>query len=595
MISSFSPSRAGLSIAYCLVLALLASCAGQPTMPEAPVKEKVAPVMVPVLPPAHAIKGPAPEAEAELPKQDLTETVLYEFLLAEVAGQRGNIGLSAQAYADLARRTRDPRIARRATEIAVYARMSNAAIESARIWHETDPKSTRALQSLAGLLANAGRFDEAHPYLQKLIATGGDPAAAFLQLNRTLGAATDKSAALALVQRLAEEYPQLPQAHFAVAQAAANADKHEPALAEIRRAQDLKPDWEAAVLLEAQLLQRGSNAKALERLAAFLKRYPKSREVRLNYARTLVAEKRFADARAEFQKLVADNPTNTEVIFAVALLSMQLNEFAMAEENLKRLLELNHRDKASVRMYLGQIAEDQKHFPEALRWYSEVDQGEQFLPAQIRYAQVLAKQGKLNDARKHLRQVSASSEQQRAQLVLAEAQILREASQPKEAFDLVAKALGELPDNPDLLYDYAMLADKIDRVDLLETSLKKLIKLRPDNAHAYNALGYSLADRNMRLEEARDLIDKALKLAPDDAFIIDSMGWVYYRMGKPQEALKFLRRAFASRPDPEIAAHLSEVLWMAGERLEAEKLLQDAILKNPGNEILNGTLKRLKP
>jgi tetratricopeptide (TPR) repeat protein len=573
-------------------------------MPEAPVKEKVAPApaaapmlppAVPILPPAHAIKGTAPETEAELPKQDLTETVLYEFLLAEVAGQRGNIGLSAQAYADLARRTRDPRVARRATEIAVYARMSNAAIESARIWHETDPKSKRALQALAGLLVNAGRFDEAHPYLQKLLASGGDPAEAFLQLNRTLASATDRSAALALVQRLAEDYPRLPQARFAVAQAAANAEKHEAALAEIQRAQEIKPDWEAAVLLEAQLLQRGSNAKALERLAAFLKRYPNSREVRLNYARTLVAEKRFADARAEFQKLVADNPTNTEVIFAVALLSMQLNEYALAEENLKRLLELNHRDKASVRMYLGQIAEDQKHFPEALRWYSEVGQGEQFLPAQIRYAQVLAKQGKLDGARKHLRQVSASNEQQRAQLVLAEAQILREASQPKEAFDLVARALGELPDNPDLLYDYAMLADKIDRVDLLETSLKKLIKLRPDNAHAYNALGYSLADRNVRLEEARDLIDKALKLAPDDAFIIDSMGWVYYRMGRPQEALKFLRRAFAGRPDPEIAAHLSEVLWMTGERLEAEKLLQDAILKHPGNEVLKSTLRRLRP
>jgi len=566
-------------------------------MPEAPAQEKAAPAMpiLPTLPPARAARVPAPLPEAELPKQDLTETILYEFLLAEVAGQRGNIGLSAQAYADLARRTRDPRVARRATEIAVYARMSNAAIESARIWHETDPKSQRALQSLAGLLVNAGRFDEAQPYLQKLLASGGDPAEAFLQLNRTLAAASDKSAALALVQRLAQDYPQLPQAHFAVAQAAANAQDNEIALAESRRAQNLKPDWEAAVLLEAQLLQRGSNAKALERLAEYLKRYPKSRDVRLNYARALVAEKRFADARGEFQKLVADNPNNTEVIFAVALLSLQLNEYAMAEEYLKRLLQLDYRDKSSVRMYLGQIAEDQKHFPEALRWYGAVDEGEQFVPAQIRYAQVLAKQGRLDDARKHLQQISASNEQQRAQLILAEAQILRDASRPKEAFDLVAKALGELPDNPDLLYDYAMLAEKIDRVDLLETSLKKLIKLRPDNAHAYNALGYSLADRNLRLEEAHELIGKALKLAPDDAFIIDSMGWVYYRLGKPQEALKFLRRAFAGRPDPEIAAHLGEVLWMTGERLEAEKLLQDTLKKHPGNEILNSTLRRLKP
>ena len=597
MYSFTRPYRAWLSTACCVALAILAGCARQPTLPVAPAQEKVTPTgpVVPGLPPAHATKAPTSVPDAELPKQDLTETILYEFLLAEVAGQRGNIGLSAQAYADLARRTRDPRIARRATEIAVYARMSNAAIESARIWHETDPQSQRALQSLAGLLANAGRFDEAQPYLQKLLASGGDPGAAFLQLNRTLDAATDKSAALALVQRLAEDNSQLPQAHFAVAQAAANAENHELALAEIRRAQKLKPDWEAAVLLEAQLLQRGSNAKALERLAQFLERYPKSRDVRLNYARSLVAEKRFADARAEFQKLVADYPTNTEVIFAVALLSLQLNDYAMAEGNLKHLLELDYRDKAIVRMYLGQIAEDQKHFPEALRWYSEVDEGEQYLPAQIRYAQVLAKQGKLGDARKHLHEISVSNEQQRVQLLLADAQILREANQPKEAFDLLAKALGDLPDNPDLLYDYAMLAEKIDRVDVLEISLKKLIKLRPDNAHAYNALGYSLADRNLRLGEARDLIDKALKLAPDDAFILDSMGWVYYRLGNSQEALKYLRRAFAGRPDPEIAAHLGEVLWMTGERTEAEKLLQDSIQKYPGNEDLNSTLTRLKP
>ncbi|MBI2316892.1 MAG: tetratricopeptide repeat protein [Betaproteobacteria bacterium] len=599
----FSPPLqfAWMPIACGVALTWLAGCAQQPPKPEAPVQPREAGPAAPArpspraLPLGHPPAAPAAASEAHLPKQDLTETVLYEFLLAEIAGQRGNIGLSAQAYADLAKRTRDPRIARRATEIAVYARMGNAAIESARIWHETDPKSQRALQSLVGLLINAGRFDEAQPYLQELLASAGDPAEAFMQLNRTLGAAADKSAALALVQRLAEAHPQLPQARYAVAQAAANAADDELALAEIRRAQALKPDWEAAVLLEAQLLQRRSNAEALGRLAEHLERHPKSRDVRLNYARVLVAEKRFSEARVEFQKLISDHPANTDVIFAVALLSMQLNDHALAEANLRRLLELDYRDKASIRMYLGQIAEEQKSLTEALRWYGEVRGGEQFFAAQVRYAHVLAKLGRLGDARGHLQQVRASNEQQRAQLVLAEAQMLREASQAKEAFDLVAKALGELPDNPELLYDYAMLADKVDRVDLLETSLKKLIKLQPDNAHAYNALGYSLADRNLRLEEARELIETALKLAPEDAFIIDSMGWVHYRLGKREEALKFLRRAFAGRPDPEIAAHLSEVLWMTGERLEAERLLQESIQKHPGNEVLNSTLKRLKP
>ncbi len=592
---SFS-SRLCVRIAWCLALAGLGACASQAPLPDVPqAKDAESRPVAASQPPVQASRPARPAAEPELPKQDLTDTILYEFLLAEVAGQRGNMGLSAQAYADLAKRTRDPRIARRATEIAIYARMPSTAIESARIWHETDPKSRRALQSLAGLLVNAGRFDEARPYVQKLLAASSEPGDTFLQLNRIIGSAADKKGALALVRGLTADYPQLPQAHFALAQAAANAEDYGFALEEIRRAEKLKPEWEPAVLLEAQLLQRESHEKALQRLADFLKRYPNSRDVRLNYARALVAEKRFADARGEFQKLVAENPNNSEVILAVALLSMQLNDYEMAEANLKHLLQLDYRDKASVRMYLGQIAEEQKRWPEALRWYSEVGEGEQFLPAQIRYAQVLAKQGRLDDARKHLHEQSPANDQQRVQLVLAEAQMLREANHVQEGFDLVDKALGRLPDNPDLLYDYAMLAEKLDRLDVLESSLKKLIKLQPDNAHAYNALGYSLADRNLRLDEAHRLIDKALKLAPEDSFIIDSMGWVYYRLGKPAEALKYLRRAFAGRPDPEIAAHLAEVLWVSGERGAAEKLIHESILKYPGNEVLNSTLKRLKP
>src|SRR5262249_45289655 len=187
-------------------------------------------------------------------------------------------------------------------------------------------------------------------------------------------------------------------------------------------------------------------------------------------------------------------------------------------------------------------------------------EGEQYVQGQIRYAEVLAKQGKLDAARTQLQQAAARNSEQRVQFVLAEAQLLREANRPKEAFDLVGRALDRLPDDPDLLYDYATPAEKIDRVDLLESSLPKLIELRPEHAHAYNALGYSLADRNERLPEARELIEKALKLAPDDAFIIDSMGWVLYRQGDLKDSLGYLRKAFSGRPDPEIAAHLGEVL-----------------------------------
>ena len=540
--------------------------------------------------------GARADAEAQLPTQDLTETILYEFLLAEIAGQRGNIGLSAQAYADLARRTRDPRIARRATEIAIYARMINAAIEAAHVWYETDNRSLRPLQTLTGLLVNANRLDEALPLMSKLLAANGsNPADSFMQLNRTLATVSDKKAALNLVQSLVRDYDQLPQAHYAAAQAAENAGEHELALKETRRAQDLRPEWEAAVLFEAQLLQKSANDQAAARLARYLEKYPNSRDVRLNYARTLVAAKRYAEAHGEFQKLLANFPAETEVLFAVGLLSMQLNDYALAETNLRRLLDMDYRDKNNVRLYLGQIAEEQKKFPDALRWYREVERGEQFIAAQVRYAQVLAKEGKLAEARAHLQQVEASSSQQRVQLTLAEAQLLRDANQPKMAFELVQQALDRLPNHPELLYDYAMLAERIDRIDILESSLKKLINLQPDHAHAYNALGYTLADRNERLDEARGLIERALKLSPGDAFIIDSMGWVLYRMGNLKESVNYLRRAFAERPDPEIAAHLGEVLWVIGERGEAEKVWRDAVTKSPQNDTLLKTIKRLNP
>jgi len=548
--------------------------------------------------PASEAQALAPEAvdRSALPNQELTENLLYEFLLAEIAIQRGNATLSAQAYVDFAKRTRDPRIARRATEVAaLYARMNNAAIDAATVWHETEPGSTRALEALAGLLVAAGRYDEALPNLKKLLTgSANDPANGFTQLTRTLANAQDKQAALKLVRGLAADYPKLAEAHFAVARAAVNAGDERVALEEARKAGQLRPDWEAAVLLEAQLLQKASADQAASLLGGYLKKYPAARETRLAYARLLVAQKRFGEARAEFQKLMAGVPDSTDAAFAVALLSLQLKDYDAAEKYLRSLIESPYRDKDGVRLYLGQVAEERKNLPEALRWYGEVGEGEQYVQAQIRYGQVLARQGKLDEARVRLQQAAAKNSQQRVQLILAEAQLLRDANQPKTAFDLVGQALDRVPNNPELLYDYAMLAEKIERVDILEASLRKLIAIRPEHAHAYNALGYSLADRNQRLPEARELIEKALQLAPDDSFIIDSMGWVLFRMGNLKDSLGYLRRAFAGRPDPEIAAHLGEVLWAMGERAEAERVLGDATRESPDNETLANTIKRFR-
>ena len=590
------PSLSGvLRLVAAAAFALVAGCAANPPQPGSPggeAQEESDSDLSSGETPAIASE---PENRSTYPDQELTENLLYEYLLAEIAVQRGNVALSAQAYVDLAKRTRDPRIARRATEVALFARMNNAAIEAATIWHEADPGSTRALEALAGMLVSVGRYDEALPRLKELLASStGDPASRFTLLPRMLANAQDKQAALRLTQNLAADYPKVPEANFAVARMAANVGEDRIALEEIRKARQLRPDSESAVVLEAQILQKTSPDQAAVVLAAYLQNYPQAREARLAYARTLVAQKRFTEARTEFQKLMTGLPDSTEMAFAVALLSLQLKDYDSAEKYLKGLLNSPYRDKDGVRIYLGQVAEERKNLPEALKWYGEVGEGEQYVQAQIRYAQVLAKQGKLPEARAGLQQAAAKNSQQRIQLVLAEAQLLRDANQPKAAFDLVGQALDRVPNNPDLLYDYAMLAEKIERVDILEFSLRKLIEIRPEHAHAYNALGYSLADRNQRLPEAQALIEKALKLAPDDSFIIDSMGWVLYRRGNLKDSLAYLRRAYAGRPDPEIAAHLGEVLWALGERSEAERVWGDATKDSPDNETLANTIKRLK-
>jgi tetratricopeptide (TPR) repeat protein len=262
---------------------------------------------------------------------------------------------------------------------------------------------------------------------------------------------------------------------------------------------------------------------------------------------------------------------------------------------MKRLLDLGYRDPNTVRYTLGQIAEEQKDWGKAIDWYKTIQRGEHALPARMRTANAIAKQGKLEDARAFLRAAKPEGEQERVQLVVAESQLLREANQHRVAFELLGEALSKSPDQPDLLYDHALTAEKLDRFDVLESSLKRLIQVKPDHAHAYNALGYSFAERNVRLPEAKKLLEKALEISPNDFFIVDSMGWVLYRMGDLNGAATQLRRAWEGRPDGEIGAHFGEVLWMQGQRDEARRIWQEALKASPENETLQKTLKRFTP
>lgn len=547
--------------------------------------------------PVKPLREAKPKERTEpLPKQELTGQILYQALLAEIAGQRGNFGLSASAYLDLARSTRDPRVARRAAEIALHGRDLEMALQAARLWVEIDPESSQARQMMAGLLVSANRLDELQPHVAKLLAQEGDNLGdGLLRLNRLFARYPDKQAVLAIVEQLTLVYVGLAEAHFARAQAALNAGAWQRGAAEADKALALRPDWDAAAMLKAQLQRAEMPDAALETLRAYLSGHPRAREVRLQYARSLVGARKLPQARAEFQRLLGDFPDNAEVIYAVAVLSMQLSDWTAAGENFQKLLGRDFAEVDTVRLYLGQIDEERKRFDEALRWYAEVAPGEQYLAAQLRIAQLLAKQGKLEAGRRHLQEARASGHADRTQLLLAESQLLRDAGRSPEAYELLAESLAAQPEQPELLYESALLAEKLGRHDVLEANLRKLIHLKPEHAHAYNALGYSFVERNQRLAEAEQLIVKALQLSPEDPFIIDSMGWVLYRKGDNAGALTQLQRAYAIRPDPEIAAHLGEVLWMLGRRDEAKKTWQEAAKAHPGNEVLAEVIKRFSP
>lgn len=535
---------------------------------------------------------PGPRAEP-LPNLELSPQIMYQLLLAEVAVQRGNIQLAVSAYLDLAKTTRDPRIARRSAEIAHFARQPDAALESARLWVEIDPESQQARQVLVGMLATQARFDEISPHAAKLLGYDAERLPeALLRLNRLFARHPDRRTVQRLIDKLTEPYLAYPEARFARAQAAQSAGDEEKAVREADEALKARPDWDHAVLVKAQALARSHPGEAIAVLRDYLAGHPQAREARLLYARLLTGEKQYEQARNEFQALLADFPNNTDVIFAVAVLSFQLQDYAVAEANFRRLAQIEFSDPNTVRLYLGQIAENTKRPDEALRWYGSVTAGEHYLAAQIRFAQVLSQQGRLDEARRHLQLVPVGSNRERVQLMLAEAQLLREAGRTPDAFELLDAGLAAQPNQPELLYESALLAERIGRHDILEGNLRKLIQIKPDHAHAYNALGYSLADRNERLDEAHQLIVKALSFAPDDPFILDSMGWVLYRKGDLKGAASYLQRALSIRADPEIAAHLGEVLWMLGRQDDAARTWREAQKAHPDNEVLANVIKR---
>ncbi len=552
--------------------------------------------------------------EARLPKQALTPKVLYQTVLAEIAGQRGHLALASKLYMELLRQTQDPRIAARATEVALYARQSEQALEAVQVWVAAEPDSASAHQAAAGLFLGAGRIDEAMKHLKTLLTIKPSPLSGerapeevgsvpdlspdilpvlrLEQIQRVLARYPDKAVARSMLERLSQPYENLPEVQFIRARAAAEARDDVAALASVERALKLRPEWEQAVLFKAQIEQRASSTQAETTLKNYLDAHPDAKEVRLAYARSLIGGKQYDAARQAFSILLKQTPDNVEVLYAVALLSIQLDDLPAAERHLKRLLELGAGNANLFRYYLGQVAEAAKRPEEALDWYQKVAPGEQYLPAMSRAANLLARQGQLDQGRALLQKSAQENVQERIPLLIAESQLLINAKRIKDAYHLLDGHLRLQPDQPELLYETALLAERIHQFDVMERHLRHLIRIKPDDAHAYNALGYSLVDRGLRLEEAGTLIEKALALSPEDPFIMDSKGWLLFRRGDRQGALDILRKAHERRPDPEIAAHLGEVLWVMGQQDAARKMWQDAARKNVDNELLDKTMSR---
>ena len=557
----------------------------------------------------------APAPASRVPHEDpsagesgLTADIFYRVLLGDVALQRGEVALAARAYYEAAREGQDAGLARRATEIALAGRMRSAAIDSATLWGRLDPQADRPKRVLAALSsgdstspwADAGA-DDLRSRLEKLLAdaaANGGTGEVFLQLNRAFAQQSDRRAVLGLIRDLAKPYGAVPEAHFAVALAAYNAGSDDDAAAaealrEIDAALALKPDWDRAALLKAEVLARRSPADALAFLRPFVDAHPDSKAAAGALAQLYVDQKRLPDARAVLQRLQARDPDSQEVAFGVAAVALQMKDYATAEPILRKLESEHYGEPGVVEVYLAQLAEETHRYDEAIEHYKAIPDGPRAWASKLRIGTLYGRMKRVDEGRRWFADLPAVTEEQRVQVRQAEAGMLREAGDEAAAYAVLAEGTKEHPDSTDLLYDLAMAAEKLGRVDEAEGHLKRVVELKPDDAQALNALGYTLVDRTKRAEEGYALIERAHKLSPADPFILDSMGWALYRLGRLSEAETFLRRALAERPDAEIAAHLGEVLWARGARDDARAVWQPQLDSNPDNAVLKETVRRL--
>ncbi len=581
------------AIALACMLALSAGAVQAQSQPPEPIQAA----------PAETDDDPSSSSDA---RAALDAELFYEILLGEMTSSTGDPGTGYALMLEAARRSRDGQLYRRATDIALQSRSAEYALIAAKAWKEALPQSREANRYVLQILIALNRIGETPELLQRELAQSTVRAriATIQALPPLYGRASDKKLAATVVeQALANEltHPAVgPTAWTTIGRMRLVADDKPGALEAVKQAQALEAGNDGAALLSMLLVEQGiSQAEPL--LARYLAGSPLP-EIRMAYARTLIETQRLNDAQAQVDAVTREKPDLPEAWLVQASLHLQAQRLVEAQASLQQFQSLveplpagDPRRSALSQAYLmqAQIAEKQGNFAQAETWLSRIDNTADLFGAQTRRASLLARQGKLAEAQTLIRGLPAATPEDERAKLLAEVQLLRDAQKHQEAFDLQSRVVALKPQDNDLVYDQAMLAEKAGKLDVMEKLLREIIARQPDYHHAYNALGYSLAERGVRLPEARQLITKALELAPGDPFITDSLAWVEFRLGNAAEAARLLEEAFKKQPDAEIAAHWGEVLWTLGQRERANAVWRDGLKINRDNGTLKDTLKRL--
>lgn len=533
----------------------------------------------------------------------LSKEVLYKLTASDIALQRGEWQAPFVTIMSLAQQTRDPRLAKRAVEIAMSAQQIDESMAAVRLWRELDTNSQEADQTYLSLMVIKNDFPALEKFFLGLLKTSSaeNRSDIIYQAQRSLSRTREQKLALLSLEKILVDDATTMPGHIALSRAAYRSGDIERAQKEAKAALALDPSSELGILTLAHATDKTA---AFALIANFLKQYPRAKEVRLAYATILVESKQLVLAKNEFlgflQAPDQSNLSLNQILYTLGSIEMEMGQLDAAESYFKDLIsKLSSEDDASsAYISMAQIALQRKDKQTADLWLSKVPFDEGKNPAwfniQMRRALLLASDKKFLEARQFLQAVTASKDTEQAQLLQTEAQIMRDAGQTTEAFVLLQMALGEFPQSTDLIYDYAMLAESLKYYPEMEMALKQLIQMTPNNAFAYNALGYSYADRNLQLDEALTLIEAANQLSPNDPYILDSLGWVKFRLKQYPDAEQFLRRSLSMRQDADVSVHLAEVLWVQSKKDEAMQLFTAAHKKDPQNSLLKNTLQRLE-